>query len=224
MRAAPRPESIGEAEKVGLIDRVHHLDRRALDELIFQRGDAQRPLPPVSLRDVRPLDRLRSIRPPLEPFGEVREVHLEGLPVLPPRLPVHARGRIPLQRVVRSLQALAVVDVVQERREPHLLVPFSHFPYPLQRTGGAGPTLCPERVMPGRVPLGQPPSLHPLRHRSPGLVRRLRRYYEAVRLPVPVHRWRVSMDFPTRPAALPAAGEHGLSRLSHEVCPNMLAV
>src|SRR2546428_5778564 len=42
-------------------------------------GDAQRPLPPVGLGDVRSLDRLRSVRPPLQPLREVREMHLEGL-------------------------------------------------------------------------------------------------------------------------------------------------
>jgi hypothetical protein len=81
VRVASRPESVGEAEEVSLVDRVHHLDRRALDELVFQRGDAQRPRPPVGLGDVRPLDRPRSIRPSRQPSREVPEVLLEGLPV-----------------------------------------------------------------------------------------------------------------------------------------------
>jgi hypothetical protein len=37
MRAAPWPESIGEAEEVGFVDGVQHLDRRTLGDLIFQR-------------------------------------------------------------------------------------------------------------------------------------------------------------------------------------------
>jgi hypothetical protein len=37
------------------------------------------------------------------------------------------------------------------------------------------------------VALGWPPSLHHLRPRLPGLVRQLRRYYAAIRLPVLVH-------------------------------------
>ena len=134
---------------------------------------------------------------------------LQRLPVVPPRLAVHARRGVPLQREVRRPQAVEVVDVVQERREPHLLIPSCCLTYPLQRTGRAVPALCPGRVLLARVPFGQTPSLHPLRRRLPGVVRRLRRYYGPVRLPVAVHRRRTSLDFPTRPAAPSAAGDHG---------------
>ena len=75
-----------------------------------------------------------------------------------------------------------------------------------------------------RVPFGQTPSLHPLRDRLSGVVRRLRRYCGPVRLPVPVHRRRTSLDFPTRPATSSAAGGHGISRFSCEVCPYVLGV
>ena len=64
----------------------------------------------------------------------------------------------------------------------------------------------------------------PLRRRLPSVVRELHRYYGPVRLPLPVHRRRVSVDFPTRPAAPSAADGHGLSRFSREVCPGMLGV
>src|SRR6266508_1476013 len=224
VRAAPQPKTIGEAKKVGLVDRVQHLDRRALDDLVFQRGDAQRPQPPVGLGDVRPLDRLRSIRPALQPFGQVREVRLEGLPVVLPRLPVDPGGGVPLQRVVRRPQMLDVVDVVQQRREPHRLVPLSNFTYPLQRTARALPVLRPERVLLARVPFGQAPSLHPLRSWLPSVVRRLRRYNGPVRLPLAGHRQRASVDFLTRPAVPSTVGDQGLSRFSREVCPGMLGV
>ena len=75
-----------------------------------------------------------------------------------------------------------------------------------------------------RVPFGQAPSLHLLRDRCSGVVRRLRRYYGPVRLPRAVHRRRVSMDFPTRPAAPSATGDPRLSRFSREVCRHMLGV
>ena len=55
------------------------------------------------------------------------------------------------------------------------------------------------------------------------LVRRLRWYYAAVRLPVVVHRRRASSDFPTRPA-LPLAGDDWLSRFSLNMFPHMLGV
>ena len=225
MRAAPRPEPVGEAEEVGLVDGVQHLTRRALDDLVFQRGDAQRPRPPVGLGDVRPPHRLRSIRSARQPSREVREVRLEGLPVVLPRLAVDPGRGVSLQRVVRRPQVLDVVDMVQERREPHRLVPFSDFTYPLQRAVRTSiPVLCPGRVLLVRVPFGQAPSLHPLRRRLPGVVRRLRRYYGPVRLPLVVHRRRVSVDFPTQPAMPSTAGDQGLSRFSREVRPGMLGV
>src|SRR5215469_18227437 len=60
-------------------------------------------------------------------------------------------------------------------------------------------------------------SLRPLRYRLTGFVRGLHRYYEAVRLPVLVHRRRMSLDFPTRPAIPSTADEHRTSRFSCEV-------
>ena len=74
-------------------------------------------------------------------------------------------------------------------------------------------------VLVAQIPLGQAPSLHPLRDRLPGVVRGLPRYYGPVRLPVLVHRRRTSLDFSTRPVAPSAAGEHGISRLPDEVVP-----
>ncbi len=60
---APRPESVREPEKVDLVDGVQDRDDGALDQLVFQRRNAERPQPPVRLRDVRPPDRLRPVRP-----------------------------------------------------------------------------------------------------------------------------------------------------------------
>ncbi len=76
--------------------------------------------------------------------------------------------------------------------------------YPRERPVRTDPALCPECVLLLRVPLGQPPSLHPLRHRWNGFVRGLRRYYGAVRLPLAVHRRITSLDFPPRPGRHPS--------------------
>src|SRR5207245_7595507 len=112
---------------------------------------------------------------------------LEGLPLGPPRLTVDPGRGVSLQRVVRRPQVLDVVDVVQERREPHLLVPLSSFTYPGPRTQRAVPAQCPGRVLRARVPFGQTPSLHPLHRRSLSVDRTLPRYYGPVILPVDVH-------------------------------------
>ena len=88
------------------------------------------------------------------------------------------------------------------------------------------PVLCPGHGTLIRIPLDQPPSLHLLRRcLGRSFVRKLRRYYATVRLPVVVHRRRASSDFPTRPA-IPSffTGDNGLSRFSLNMFPHMLGV
>jgi hypothetical protein len=97
--------------------------------------------------------------------------------------------------------------------------------YPHQRTVHARSGTESDRpVVLARIPLGQAPFLSPLRTRWPGLVRRLRRYDEPVRLPMSLHHRRTSLDFPTRPTTCTAVGRHGSSRFSCEVSPYVLGV
>jgi len=160
MLASPSPEPVREPEKVRLVDSVQHLDCRTLNDLIFQRRDSERPLPAVGLRDVHPTHRLRSVRPSLQPFGKILEVPLQLLAVVPPRLPVHARRGFLLHSEVGHAQRFQVVDVVQKRREPRLLILSCCLTYPLQRTGRVFPARCPGRVLLWQVPFGQTSSLH----------------------------------------------------------------
>src|SRR5207245_7305778 len=217
MLASPWSEPIREAEKIRFVDRVQHLDRRALDDFVFQRRDSERSLPPVGLRDIHPTHRLRSVRSSLQPFGKILKASLQRLAVVPPRFPVHARRSFLLQSEVGHPQRFQVVDVVQERREPQLLILSCCLTYPLQRTRRVFPARCPGRVLLWQVPFGQSSSLHPLRHRLPGLVRGLLRYYRSVRLPMSVRHRRTSLDFPTRPKATAALGGLGISRFPCEV-------
>src|SRR5207249_10494630 len=140
------------------------------------------------------------------PFGQLLEIRLQLLAVVPPRLPVHTRSGFLLQSEVSHPQCFQVVDVVQKRREPQLLILSCCLTYPLQRTGRVGPTRCPGRVLLWQVPFGQTASLQLLRHRLPGFVRRHLRYYWSVRLPTSVRHRRTSLDFPTRPKATAALG------------------
>src|SRR5208337_2617621 len=80
-----------------------------------------------------------------------------------------------------------------------ILVQCCRLSYPRQRTRRVYPALSPERVLLAQVPLGQTPSLHLLRRRCSGFVRRLPRYYGSVRLPVFVRHRLLSLDFPMRP-------------------------
>src|SRR4029079_2061586 len=89
------------------------------------------------------------------------------------------------------------------------------------RTLHVGPILCSVRVLLSRFRLGQPPLLHPLRHRCSGFVRALRRFYGVVRLPVSVHHRRTSLDFSMRPKRAHLDG-HRISRFSRKLLPCLL--
>jgi hypothetical protein len=84
---------------------------------------------------------------------------------VPPRFAVDAGGRVSLQCVVRRSQAVDVVDVVQQRGEPLCPIPPCCLTYSLDAIQRMRPALGPGVVTVGRVPLGQPASLHPLRGR-----------------------------------------------------------
>src|SRR5580658_1412950 len=215
--AASWPEPLREAEKIRFVDSVQHLDRRTLDDLVFQRRDSQRSLPPVGLWYIHSPHRLRSVRSALQPVGQVLEISFQFLPIVPPRLPVHTRRGFLLQREVGHPQRVQAVDVVQERREPQLLILCCCLTYPPERTERVSPARCPGRVLLRQVPFGQPSSLHLLRHRLPSFVRGLLRYSRAVRLPKFVRHRRASLDFPMRPKATAALGKPGISRFPSEV-------
>ena len=57
MGTASRVETIGAIEEVGLVNGVQDLGHRALDDLVFQREDAERSLSTIGLWDVRPANR-----------------------------------------------------------------------------------------------------------------------------------------------------------------------
>src|ERR1700730_2974084 len=109
-------------------------------------------------------------------------------------------GALYLQWATALRQVDPALNVTPCRFIPALtsLVGYS---YPFQRTRRVVPARCPGRVLLARVPLGQTPSLHPLRRRLLNLVRGLLWLYEFVRLPAFVHHRRASLDFPMRPLA-----------------------
>jgi hypothetical protein len=179
MLTAPGPKPIREAREVGLVDRVEHLDDRALDDLVFQRGDPERSSLTVRFRDVNATRGLRAVRPSVQPLVEVFEAGLESFAVRRPGHAVDARRGVARERLVRGPEPFER-DVVEERRELPLPVPACCLTYTLERTGREGPALRPGRVLLVRVPLGRAPSLHRLRGRSGDVVRRLPRYYGLV--------------------------------------------
>jgi len=111
----PRSESIREPEKVLFVDRVQHLDRGTLDDLIFQRRNPEWTKRGLPTSGCSPYAQVSLGTLPLHPMGEILEVCLEVLPVVLPRLAVHACSRVPLNRKVRYPQPLNVRDVVKQR-------------------------------------------------------------------------------------------------------------
>ena len=121
MLGTPRPEPVGEAPEVRLVDRVQHLRDGALENLVLQRRDAERPLPPVRLRDVNAPRRDRPVSPLLRPLVQGEQADGRTALVVPPSHPVHAGSRVLLQGPERPFQQLRR-DMVQQRGEPRILV------------------------------------------------------------------------------------------------------
>ena len=114
--ADTRPEAIAETEKVLLVDALQYLQHRLLDNLVFQRGDAQRPLSAVGLGNPQATRRLSSVGSPVNPTVEVCNVVLHVSLIFVPRHPVHADCRRFLQ-VVETFGQTPFVDVMQQGRE-----------------------------------------------------------------------------------------------------------
>ena len=128
---------------------------------------------------------------------QVDEMILETRFVLVPRDAVDACRRSPFQLIERPAEQIDG-DMMEQRREPNLLVPCCRLTYAVQRGGYAFPALRLARAAPDHIALGPAPSLHRLRNRSRGLVRRLPRYYGRVRLPLAVHHRITGASFPMR--------------------------
>ncbi len=112
---------------------VQHLDHGALDDLVLQRGDPERPQPPIGLGDVHPARRLGPVGTPLNPGMQIPEVPLQILPVGLPRLTVDPGGRLRAQRPVRAQETIDI-DVMRKRGEPRVPVLRGNLPHTLQRT------------------------------------------------------------------------------------------
>jgi hypothetical protein len=135
----------------------------------------------------------------MDPRVEILEVVLQVPPVVRPRHAVHPRCGLRPQREVRRPQAIDV-DVMKQRGEPRILVLLCDSAHAIQRTlrthtGSASGVRFADRVL-----LTQAASLPRLRRRNPGIVRRVRRYYQPVRLLMTVHLRRTVYAFPERPA------------------------
>ena len=105
MLAALRPESVAETEKVLFVDLVQYPYHRLLDDLVLQRGDADRSLAAIRFGYPYPLRGLRPVSAALYPLVEVQLSGLQSLTVLMPCHLVYSGCRVALERIVSSPEA-----------------------------------------------------------------------------------------------------------------------
>src|SRR4051812_41213722 len=72
--AASGPEPVAEPQELLLVDRGEEVDPRLLDDLVLQRGDAERPLPAIGLWYVLPPRRLRPVRSRVDPPAQSLQI------------------------------------------------------------------------------------------------------------------------------------------------------
>src|SRR5262245_7931665 len=76
MRATSRPKPIRKAQEIHLVDSVEYLHDGPLDNLVFQRRNAERPQPPVSLRDIHPPRWFRPVCATMDSSVQIKKVLL----------------------------------------------------------------------------------------------------------------------------------------------------
>src|ERR1700689_699918 len=96
MRAASRTKSVRKAAKVHLVYLIEDGHHRLLDDLVFQRSDAQRPLPAIGLRYVHSSRGLCPIRSTVHSAMELDKPSLQVLLILLPTHSVYSRRCAPL--------------------------------------------------------------------------------------------------------------------------------
>ena len=117
MGAPGRAEAVAEPQKVSLVDRVQHLRHRALDDLVFERGQAEGPFASVGFRDVRAEHWFGPVLAAVDVCVQALEVPLQVLLVVVHRYPIDSRTRrapLPPERPFER----GDIDVMQQSREP----------------------------------------------------------------------------------------------------------
>ena len=100
-RVSSGTKPISKPEKVLLVDCLQYLYHRQLKNLVFQRSDAQRPLPAITLGYVGSQRGLGSIAIPVHAAVQVPQPVFQTFSVIRPRHTVHSRRSLQVQRPVR---------------------------------------------------------------------------------------------------------------------------
>src|SRR6202521_1666896 len=184
--AAPGPEPIRKALEVHLVNLVEDGHYGLLNNLVLQRRNAQRTLPPVWLRYVDSPRGLCPIRSPLYPAVQIDQSILQPGFILLPCHAIYSRCSLPLQ-CEKAVPQQINRYMVEQSGEPFLPPSLCCFSHTAQSLGHSFPALCRARVGPNDVLLGPRPSLPNLRRRLPFFVRLVHWYCGAVRLLHSVH-------------------------------------
>src|SRR5690606_36678754 len=195
-----------EPQEIFLVNLVQDHCRRLLDDLVLEVCNGKWSLASVRLWYVRPPRRLRPICSSLNPIVQVLDLSIKICLVGSPRLPIDTGGCVTPEGVECCPHHLRIY-VVEERGELLLLSLPCGLPYAVQRRRHTFPVLCPARAVLIRIPLGSRPSLHLLRRRQTGFVRKLHRYYGGIRLLMIVHHRLRLLTFPMRTSMANHAGQ-----------------
>jgi site-specific DNA recombinase len=123
-----RPEPVTEPQEFRLVDRRQDRRHGRLDNLVLQRGNAQRSTPPIRLRNIPSTVGQRSIPSPMHTCVKALEVCLQTLLVLCPRQPVDPRRGVLLQSEESRPQNIDA-DMMQECGQRLCFVPGYGFSY-----------------------------------------------------------------------------------------------
>ena len=104
--AASRPEPVGEAQKILLVDGFQHRRDRLLDDFVLQAQNVQGPLRAVRLRNIGPFGRAGAVTAPVYPAVQVLQLFFE---VFSGR-PATSRHRYPARRSVQANGSFASED------------------------------------------------------------------------------------------------------------------
>src|SRR5271163_3218866 len=151
MRTSARTKAVAESHKVGLVDSIQHFGHRALDDLVFQRRNAERTQTAVSFRDVGAAHRLGPVLPAMDPFMQTLEIGLQIPLVVLHRHPIDAwtgRTSLPPERPFERPN----VDVMQQRREPGLARTSGHLVHTREVRLQGLPALVWPFACPGVIP------------------------------------------------------------------------
>jgi hypothetical protein len=138
MLATPRTEAVRETEKVFLVYLIEDGDHGLLDDLVLQRRNPQRALPPIGLPDVYPSRSLGPVCAAMHPTMQANKAFLQIGLILLPLYAVDSGASFSLEGIKAFPQPING-QVVEECDEPHLLIIPYCFPHTRQPLGHAIP-------------------------------------------------------------------------------------